>query len=99
MPAEISRIAAFMEIAIDESTWDAILEHCSFQYMKAHSSLTAPFGGELWEGGGNAFMHKGTNDRWNNMLTAEDISQYERVAAEQLGPACAHWLATGILPE
>ncbi len=98
MPAEIRRIAAFLDIAIDESTWDAILDHCSFQYMKAHGTTMVPFGGDLWEGGATAFMHKGTNEKWKDVLTAEDIEQYERAAEEQLGPECAHWLATGLLP-
>lgn len=99
MAAEIRRIAAFLEIAIDESTWEAILEHCSFEYMKAHGAATVPFRGELWEGGTTTFMHKGTNEKWKDVLTAEDIERYERTAEEQLGQACAHWLATGILPE
>jgi aryl sulfotransferase len=95
MASEIRRIAAFLEITVDESTWDAILEHCSFQYMKAHGAMTVPFGDELWEGGVNAFMHKGTNGKWKDILTAEDIERYERTAQEQLGSICAHWLATG----
>lgn len=95
MPAMIRRIAAFLEIASDESTWDTILGHCSFTYMKAHGKQSVPFGGNLWEGGVNAFMHKGTNGRWRDVLTAEDISRYERLADEQLGSECAHWLATG----
>ena len=41
------------------------------------------------------FIHKGTNGRWNNMLTADDVKQYEAKAVEELGPACAKWLATG----
>jgi aryl sulfotransferase len=95
LPSEIRRIAAFLEITIDESTWDVILEHCSFAYMKAHGDRSVPFAGDLWEGGVNTFMHKGTNDRWREVLTTADIAHYERLAQEQLGAECAHWLATG----
>ena len=97
MSAEIRRIAAFLDIAIDENVWDAILKHCSFQYMKTHGAITVPFAGELWEGGVSTFMHKGNNKKWKDILTLEDIERYERTAKEQLGPACAHWLATGML--
>lgn len=38
MPGEIRKIAAFLDIPIDESKWDAILEHCSFTYMKNNAS-------------------------------------------------------------
>ena len=41
------------------------------------------------------FIHKGTNGRWRDTLTAEDCARYERMAVERLGEACAHWLATG----
>ncbi len=33
MPGEIRRIAGLLEIRIDETRWDAILEHCSFEWM------------------------------------------------------------------
>src|SRR5690349_9367467 len=38
LPGEIRRIATFLEIPIDESRWEAILEYCSFAWMKAHAS-------------------------------------------------------------
>jgi aryl sulfotransferase len=37
MPAEIKKVAEFLGIEIDAAKWDAILEHCSFDYMKKHS--------------------------------------------------------------
>ncbi len=38
MPGNIRKIADFLEIEVDEQTWPAILEHCSFDYMKTHMS-------------------------------------------------------------
>lgn len=95
MPGEMRKLAAFLEIPIDESKWDAIVEHCTFDYMKEHADLTAPLGGAVWEGGGKTFINKGTNGRWKDTLTPEDVARYEEVALEQLGPECAHWVATG----
>ena len=43
--AKFVKIAAFLEIPIDESKWDAILEHCSFEYMKANAAKSVPLGG------------------------------------------------------
>ena len=97
MPGEIRRIAAFLNIAIDETKWDAILEHCSFDYMKAHAAQSVPFGGSIFEGGAETFMHKGVNGRWKDMLTPEDIEHYEQAAREKLGMDCADWLSTGML--
>jgi aryl sulfotransferase len=97
MPGELRRIATFLEIAIDEAKWDAILEHCSFDYMKAHAAQSVPFGGSIFEGGAESFMHKGVNGRWKDMLNPEDIERYEQAAREKLGVDCAYWLSTGTL--
>jgi len=97
MPGEIRRIAAFLNIIIDETKWDAILEHCSFDYMKAHAAQSVPFGGSLFEGGAETFMHKGVNGRWRDVLTSQDIERYDQTATEKLGADCAYWLSTGML--
>ena len=96
MPGEICRIAAFLEIDIDETKWETILDHCSFHYMKANAALSAPFGGDIFKGGGKAFMNQGLNGRWVDLLSSEDIERYENVAQEKLGVDCAVWLSTGL---
>jgi aryl sulfotransferase len=95
MPGEIRRIAQFLDIPVEESRFPAIVEHCGFDYMKAHAVRSAPLGGVFWDGGAATFINKGTNGRWKDTLTPEDCARYEAVAREQLGEACAHWLATG----
>ncbi len=95
LPGQIRRIAAFLEIPIDESRWPAILEHCSFDYMKANATKSVPLGGAFWDGGAQTFVNKGTNQRWRDTLTPEDCRWYEETARLQLGDDCARWLATG----
>jgi aryl sulfotransferase len=95
MPGQIRRIAGFLGIPIDERRWDAIVGHCSFDYMKANATKSVPLGGLFWDGGAQTFINKGTNGRWRDVLTAEDVARYERTAREELGEACAAWLATG----
>lgn len=93
MPGEMRRIARFLDL--DPQNWPAILEHCSFDYMKANAAASAPLGGAFWEGGAETFIHKGTNGRWQGQLTASDITAYETRALAELGPDCAAWLASG----
>ncbi len=93
MEGEMRRIAAFLDL--DPQNWPAILEHCSFPWMKAHAADSAPLGGAFWEGGAETFIHKGTNGRWQGQLTAEDVAAYEARALAELGPDCAAWLAGG----
>ena len=80
---------------VEADKWDRIVEHCTFDYMKKHAAQSAPLGGALWEGGAETFINKGTNGRWRDTLTADDIAAYEARALKELGPACATWLATG----
>jgi len=95
LPGTIRRVAEFLDVTIDESRWDAIVEHCTFGYMKKHADKSAPLGGIFWEGGAETFINKGTNGRWRDMLAPEDAAAYEARAIEELGADCAHWLATG----
>ncbi len=98
MPGEIRSIAEFLNIPIDESNWDAIVEHCGFDYMKANATKSVPLGGAFWEGGAQTFVHKGNNGRWRDILTAEDSARYEAKVVAELGEDCARWLATGQRP-
>ncbi len=97
MPGEIRRISEFIETPIDESNWEKILRHCSFDYMKAHATKSVPLGGAFWDGGAETFIHKGINGRWREMLSTEDSARYEQRAVSELESDCAHWLATGEL--
>ena len=97
MPAEIRRIARFLEVDIDEAKWPAILEHCSIEYMRSSSRAT-PTGdllAQVFDEGVKTFFHKGTNGRWKDVLSAAEVERYERAVRENLTPDCAHWLATG----
>ena len=95
LPGQIRRIANSLDVAIDEQSWGAIVEHCSFKYMRRHGDKIVPLGGLPWIDGARTFIHKGTNGRWRDTLTAEDCARYERMAVERLGEGCAHWLTTG----
>src|SRR3954452_3930377 len=95
LSGEMQRVARFLDIAIHEAEWPALIEHCTFDYMKKHAANAEPLGGAIWEGGADSFIFKGTNGRWRDQLTREDIEAYERRALSELGPECAHWLASG----
>jgi aryl sulfotransferase len=95
LEGEMRKIAEFLECEVPEARWPQIVEHCSFEWMKAHAENVTPLGGAIFEGGASRFVHKGTNGRWRDVLTAEDVAAYERRAVRELGPECARWLAQG----
>jgi len=95
MSEEMMRIAAFLNIPIDQSKWDTIVEHCTFDWMRENGEKIVPLGGSVWEGGVKSFIFKGTNGRWRDVLSPEESAEYEARAEVELGPECARWLATG----
>ena len=95
LEGEMRDIAAFLDCEIPDDRWPAILEHCTFDWMKAHAEKVAPLRGAIFEGGATTFFNKGVNGRWRDVLTAEDVAAYERRALAELGPECAAWLVTG----
>ena len=95
---QLRRIAAFLGVEPSAGAWPRIERHVSFDYMKAHATASTPLGGAFWDGGAETFVHKGTNGRWRDLLTAADVAAYEARAEAELGPECARWLATGRVP-
>ena len=95
MPGQIQRIADFLEIPIRPESWDKILLHCSFDYMKEHATRSTPLGGAFWDGGAQVFVNKGVNGRWTEILTPDDVAAYESRALSELGEDCAKWLEKG----
>lgn len=98
MPGEIRRIAAFLEIPVDEAKWNDILTHCSFDYMKANATKSVPLGGAFWDGGAQNFIHKGVNGRWTDTLKPKESAAYEERAEKELGKECSTWLMKGAVP-
>ena len=97
LAGEMRAIADFLEIEVPAARWPTLVEHCTFEHMKAHADRYAPLGGMPWEGGGATFINKGTNGRWRDVLSPADSLAYERMAEEKLGADCAQWLKTGEL--
>lgn len=95
LAGEIKKIAAFLDIPLNDEKFDAILEHCSFNYMKKNAVKSVPLGGAFWDGGAETFINKGVNGRWRDMLSAEESARYEAIAAKNLDPECDKWIRTG----
>ena len=51
--------------------------------------------GMLFDGGAQTFINKGSNGRWRDVLTAEELSTYDKHIAKTLTPECANWLENG----
>lgn len=95
MASVIRSIARFLEIPVNESRWEVILECCSFDWMKKNATKSVPLGGAFWDAGAQTFIHKGVNGRWESTLLPRECVEYEKLAVEKLGEECARWLSSG----
>jgi aryl sulfotransferase len=92
---EMRRLADYLEIDVPESAWPRILEATSFSGMKSNAEHYAPSGGAFWKGGAKTFINKGTNGRWREVLSDEELAQYDAACERALTPECRHWLEHG----
>ena len=104
-------LAKFLDIPIDESRFPAIVEHCTFDYMKAHAAASAPLGGALWDGGAETFINKDrrrahgeVRDSWVELgehhadLEAGQLRAEAEVRAEATEGDLRAWLAGDVEP-
>jgi aryl sulfotransferase len=45
--------------------------------MKRNARKSVPLGGAFWDASAQVFINKGTNGRWTDTLTPEDVAEYE----------------------
>jgi aryl sulfotransferase len=94
LAGQITRIAKFLAIEPNSLRMDAIVKHCSFDYMSGRAEKMAPFGGEHMSSA-QAFFHKGPRRDFRTELTDDLIERFDRLAVRKLGIDCARWLETG----
>lgn len=92
---EVRRMAAFLEIEVPEKAWAGIVKAVSFAEMKQQGELYAPGGGQFWKGGAQTFLHKGTNGRWREVFTDEELVLYDEACSRVLTAECRNWLENG----
>ena len=63
--------------------------------MKRQGEVYAPSGGATWKGGARTFLNKGTNGRWRDVFSADELALYAAACGRALSPDCRSWLANG----
>ena len=78
--AEMRRIAAFLEIEINDATMPQLLAGVGIDSMRREVA-DSPVLPQIFRGGAAAFVFKGTNGRWRQTLLDDDLAMYESAAA------------------
>jgi aryl sulfotransferase len=93
--SEIRRIAAHLDITIDENMLPGILERISFSAMKGNFTSIMPEADQFFRGGQATFMNKGVNGRWRGVLTEPELEQCRAAIERETTKDCASWLEHG----
>ncbi|MEX2239049.1 MAG: sulfotransferase domain-containing protein [Dehalococcoidia bacterium] len=94
---QMRRVADFVGIEVEEENWPELVAAAGFEAMRRDGdALMGADIGMAFQGGADRFLHKGTNGRWLDVLTPEDLQLYER-ASSKLDPDLRRWLESGSL--
>ncbi|MEO6028956.1 MAG: sulfotransferase domain-containing protein [Candidatus Binatia bacterium] len=97
LAGEMRRVAAFLGATVPEDRWPAVVERCTFEKMRDGEARMGNVD-MIFKGGLKTFVFKGTNGRWRDVLTADELAAYARRVAEVLPPDAAAWLERGRSP-
>ena len=95
LPREINRVATFLDMPVTAKQVAAVAQAVQFDRMKQEATADPTAGTDTWKGGLATFFHKGTNGRWRDVLSAEEVAMYEGTARKVLTPDCKEWLENG----
>jgi aryl sulfotransferase len=95
LDAEMRRVSAFLGIPVDETVWPSLVAAAGFEAMKSAGDELMPQTKGMFAEGSQRFFNKGTNGRWRNVLTDDDVALYESKALQKFSPGLAAWLEGG----
>lgn len=95
LEGEMRRIAAFAQIDTPESLWPELVAAADFAAMKRDADALLPHAAMVWQNGAQQFLHKGTNQRWRDVTTADDHALYEAAVSVGMSPSLRAWAEGG----
>ena len=90
----VKRIARFLDIELTEPQYQTVTERSSFEYMRNHPEMVGDLE-VMFEGGLKGFIFKGTNGRWRDVLSEEEVGVYKSRAQQWLPNDAIKWLENG----
>jgi aryl sulfotransferase len=92
---QVQRIADYLGIAVTDEIVDHVVRSTTIDAMRDQDlerERNRGFDGGEFEKGSLSFYYKGTNNRWKDVLTEEDLVLYEAAAERNLSTSCRAWL-------
>lgn len=96
LKGNIIKISEFLGYDYDEEIMDEVYKKSTFEWMKDNSKKCAPV---LFKNNSSNFINKGTNKRWKNSLTQDDILKYKNLIKSFFSENETIWIENGgLLP-
>lgn len=97
LSGQVQRLADYLEIALTSDELAHVVHETTFDQMKEKFKPMDEMLKTAFKGGSDAFIYKGKNGRWREVLTEDDLALYETAKQRLLTPDCAEWLDHGWL--
>jgi aryl sulfotransferase len=94
---QIRRVADFAGESLGQDDLEAAVEASSIDSMRQSMKPMDDLLKQVFKGGVDAFVYKGTNGRWRGVLTDQDLALYDQARRRVLTPDCSAWLERGSL--
>lgn len=89
------RIAAYLNIPLTQDALTVIAQSVTFEAMRERALDAEGSSPSAFKEGARTFYFKGTNGRWRDVLSAEEVALYEAKVSQLLTPDCRAWLEQG----
>jgi hypothetical protein len=98
LEGEMRRLAARLDIEVDESRWSEFVVAASFANMRANADTIAPESSQkLWHDN-QQFFNTGHSGGWRDLLDSDDVARYARRVRSLADPDLVEWLHPTGLP-
>ncbi len=95
LEGECRRVAAFLEEPVRDDQWPDIVHRCTIDEMREAGRASSRFDRAM-RGGVDSFFNRGSNGRWQGVLTAAQVGRLASMT-RVLQPEAADWLEHGSL--
>jgi aryl sulfotransferase len=96
---EIRLVARHLGLSLNNREIEAVVRATTFGKLRQNAARSGPMTTEradlIWRGGLETFFFKGTNGRWREVLSAEELEMYEAAKRRVPMPDCAAYTEQG----
>jgi aryl sulfotransferase len=91
---ELVRVAYFLDISVSAEVLADVVGRVTLEAMRRKAQEEDP-GYQVFKGGAATFFYKGTNGRWQEVLSMDELALYHDAVCRVLSPDCVQWLENG----